>query len=58
VRELDFEAALLLVRRIPVHLVGVVFDADDELSARFRALIDDYVATKYPRKESAQSVPA
>ncbi len=29
-----------------------------ELSDAFRALIDDYVATKYPKKESAHPVPA
>ena len=46
----------------PVYIDGQHFTTlkgtYDELSARFRALIDDYVATKYPRKESAQSVPA
>src|SRR5215471_14326312 len=46
----------------PVYIDGQHFTTlkgtYEELSARFRALIDDYVATKYPRKESAQSVPA
>jgi (E)-4-hydroxy-3-methylbut-2-enyl-diphosphate synthase len=46
----------------PVYIDGQHFTTlkgtYEELSARFRALIDDYVATKYPRKESTQSVPA
>ncbi len=29
----------------------------DELSAAFRALVDDYVATRYPRREIARTVP-
>ncbi len=29
-----------------------------ELSEAFRALVDDYVATKYPRRETVHSVPA
>ena len=29
----------------------------DALAAAFRALVDDYVATKYPRREIARTVP-
>jgi len=40
----------------PVYIDGQHFTTlkgtYEELSARFRALIDDYVATRYPRKES------
>jgi (E)-4-hydroxy-3-methylbut-2-enyl-diphosphate synthase len=43
----------------PVYIDGQKFTTlkgtYDELSGAFRALVDDYVATKYPRKDSAPS---
>ena len=44
----------------PVYIDGQHFTTlkgnYDELSAAFRALVDDYVATKYPRRESPKPV--
>jgi (E)-4-hydroxy-3-methylbut-2-enyl-diphosphate synthase len=44
----------------PVYIDGQHFTTlkgnYDELSAAFRALVDDYVATKYPKRESAKPV--
>jgi (E)-4-hydroxy-3-methylbut-2-enyl-diphosphate synthase len=46
----------------PVYIDGQHFTTlkgnYDELSAAFRALVDDYVATRYPKREAARSVPA
>ncbi len=46
--------------RCPVYIDGQKFTTlegtYDELAAAFQALVDDYVATKYPRK-AAESVP-
>jgi len=48
--------------RCPVYIDGQHFTTlegnYDELAAAFRALVDDYVATKYPRREAARPVPA
>src|SRR5450432_2442605 len=45
----------------PVYIDGQHFTTlkgnYDELVAAFRALVDDYVATKYPRREIARTVP-
>jgi (E)-4-hydroxy-3-methylbut-2-enyl-diphosphate synthase len=47
--------------RCPVFIDGQHFTTlegnYDELAAAFRALVDDYVATKYPKREVARSVP-
>src|SRR5262249_58162331 len=44
--------------RCPVYIDGQHFTTlegtYDELAAAFRALVDDYVATKYPRREAAR----
>ena len=46
----------------PVYIDGQHFTTlkgnYDELAAAFRALVDDYVATKYPRREAARPVTA
>src|SRR5215467_2663326 len=46
----------------PVYIDGQHFTTlkgtYEELSTAFRALVDDYVATKYPRKEAARPVTA
>ncbi len=46
----------------PVYIDGQHFTTlkgnYDELAAAFRALVDDYVATKYPRREAAKPVTA
>ncbi len=46
----------------PVYIDGQHFTTlkgnYDELSAAFRALVDDYVATKYPRREAGRPVTA
>ena len=46
----------------PVYIDGQHFTTlkgtYEELAAAFRALVDDYVETKYPRKESARPVTA
>ncbi|MCA1580875.1 MAG: flavodoxin-dependent (E)-4-hydroxy-3-methylbut-2-enyl-diphosphate synthase [Acidobacteria bacterium] len=48
--------------RCPVYIDGQHFTTlagnYDELAAAFRALVDDYIATKYPRREAARPVPA
>ncbi len=48
--------------RCPVFIDGQHFTTlagnYDELAAAFRALVDDYIATKYPRRETARPVPA
>ena len=48
--------------RCPVYIDGQHFTTlegtYDELAAAFRALVDDYVATKYPRREAARPVTA
>ncbi|MEO8190241.1 MAG: flavodoxin-dependent (E)-4-hydroxy-3-methylbut-2-enyl-diphosphate synthase [Acidobacteriota bacterium] len=48
--------------RCPVYIDGQFFATlegnSDELAAAFRALVDNYVATKYPRREAARPVPA
>jgi len=48
--------------RCPVYIDGQHFTTlegnYDELAAAFRALVDDYVATKYPRREMARPVSA
>jgi (E)-4-hydroxy-3-methylbut-2-enyl-diphosphate synthase len=47
--------------RCPVYIDGQHFTTlegnYDQLAAAFRALVDDYVATKYPKRELARSVP-
>jgi hypothetical protein len=46
----------------PVYIDGQHFTTlkgtYEELATAFRALVDDYVATKYPRKEAARPVTA
>jgi len=46
----------------PVYIDGQHFTTlkgtYDELSVAFRALVDDYVSTRYPRREAAKPVPA
>jgi (E)-4-hydroxy-3-methylbut-2-enyl-diphosphate synthase len=46
----------------PVYIDGQHFTTlkgtYEELSEAFRALVDDYVSTRYPRRESARPVPA
>jgi (E)-4-hydroxy-3-methylbut-2-enyl-diphosphate synthase len=46
----------------PVYIDGAHFTTlkgtYEELSAAFRALVDDYVATKYPRREATRPVTA
>ncbi len=48
--------------RCPVYIDGQHFTTltgnYDELAAAFRALVDDYVSTRYPRREAARPVPA
>ncbi len=48
--------------RCPVYIDGQHFTTltgnYDELAAAFRALVDDYVATRYPRREAARPVSA
>ncbi len=48
--------------RCPVYIDGQHFTTlagnSDELASAFRALVDDYVATKYPRREAARPVTA
>jgi (E)-4-hydroxy-3-methylbut-2-enyl-diphosphate synthase len=48
--------------RCPVYIDGQKFvtleGTYEELSAAFRALIDDYVATKYPRRAPGSEAPA
>jgi len=48
--------------RCPVYIDGQHFTTlegnYDELAAAFRALVDDYVATKYPRREPSRAVTA
>src|ERR1044071_1078844 len=45
----------------PVYIDGQHFTTlkgtYDQLAAAFRALVDDYVATKYPKRESPRAVP-
>jgi (E)-4-hydroxy-3-methylbut-2-enyl-diphosphate synthase len=47
--------------RCPVYIDGQHFTTlegnYDQLAAAFRALVDDYVSTKYPRKETTRPVP-
>ena len=46
----------------PVYIDGQHFTTlkgtYEELATAFRALVDDYVATKYPRKEASRPVTA
>jgi (E)-4-hydroxy-3-methylbut-2-enyl-diphosphate synthase len=46
----------------PVYIDGQHFTTlkgpYEELAVAFRALIDDYIATKYPRREHARAVTA
>jgi (E)-4-hydroxy-3-methylbut-2-enyl-diphosphate synthase len=48
--------------RCPVYIDGQHFTTlegnYDQLAASFRALVDDYVATKYPKRETPKPVPA